>query len=120
MTSLSTIFPNGFAAAIESQDLVRPEEAFRRHCEASGLVIKEIVADGEIHRVAHTSSKKGSVDAWYILHIGGRIPAGVCGSWKEPSFEAKWMADTGRQMSFTERLEHDRWVVEYRIKRQTG
>jgi phage/plasmid primase-like uncharacterized protein len=118
MTSLSTIFPNGFAAATESQDLVRPEEAFRRHCEALGLVIKEIVADGEIHRVAHVSSKKGSVDGWYILHVGGRIPAGVCGSWKEPSFEAKWMADTGRQMSFTERLEHDRWVVEYRIKRE--
>ncbi len=48
MTNLTTIFPNGFAAATESQDLINPEEGFRKHCEASGLLIKEIIADGEI------------------------------------------------------------------------
>ena len=57
MTSLTTIFPNGFAAATESQDLINPIDGFRRHCEASGLLVKEIIPDGEIHRVAHTSSK---------------------------------------------------------------
>ena len=45
MSSLTSIFPNGFAAATESQDLVNPEAAFRAHCEASGLLIKEIIAD---------------------------------------------------------------------------
>ena len=65
MTSITSIFPNGFAAATESQDLINPEEGFRKHCEASGLLIKDqIIADGEIHRVAHVSSKKGALDCW--------------------------------------------------------
>ena len=117
MTSLTTIFPNGFAAAIESQDLINPEEGFRKHCEASGLLIKEIIADGEIHRVAHVSSKKGALDGWYILHSSGKIPVGIAGCWKEPTFESKWVADTGRAMNFTERFEHDKWVSELKAKK---
>ena len=117
MSSLSSIFPNGFAVATDSQDLVNPVEGFRRHCEVSGLVIKELIADGEIHRVPHISSKKGAVDGWYILHTGGKIPVGVCGCWKEPTFEVKWVAETGRSMTFTERLEHDKWVAEFKAKR---
>lgn len=118
MTSLSTIFPGGFAAATESQDLINPEEGFRRHCEASGLLIKEIIADGEIHRVPHVSSKKGSLDGWYILHSGGKVPVGIAGCWKEPVFEAKWVAETSRQMTFTERFEHDRWLGEVKAKKE--
>ena len=118
MTSLSTIFPNGFAAATESQDLINPEEGFRKHCEASGLLIKEIIADGEIHRVAHVSSKKGALDGWYILHTSGKVPVGIAGCWKEPVFEAKWVAETSRQMTFTERFEHDRWLGEVKAKKE--
>jgi phage/plasmid primase-like uncharacterized protein len=118
MSSLTTIFPNGFAAATASTDLVDPTEGFRRHCEASGLVVKDLIADGEIHRVPHISSKKGSLDGWYILHTSGKIPVGVAGCWKEPTFESKWMADIGRSMSFTERLEHDKWVGEFKAKRE--
>ena len=79
MSNLTNIFPNGFAAATESQDLVSPIEGFTRHCEASGLVIKDLIADGEIHRVPHISSKKGALDGWYILHLSGKIPVGVAG-----------------------------------------
>ena len=118
MTSLTTIFPNGFAAATESQDLVNPIDGFRRHCEASGLLVKEIIPDGEIHRVAHISSKKGALDGWYILHTSGKIPVGIAGCWKEPTFEAKWVADIGRSMSFTERFEHDKWVSEIKAKKE--
>jgi phage/plasmid primase-like uncharacterized protein len=118
MSSLTTIFPNGFAAATASTDLVDPIEGFCRHCEASGLVVKDLIADGEIHRVPHISSKKGSLDGWYILHTSGKIPVGVAGCWKEPTFESKWMADIGRSMSFTERLEHDKWVAEFKAKRE--
>jgi phage/plasmid primase-like uncharacterized protein len=118
MTSLTTIFPNGFAVATESQDLIDPITAFTRHCEAQGLLIKELIPDGQIHRVAHISSKKGAVDGWYILHTGGKIPVGVCGCWKEPSFESKWVADTGRAMTFSERLEHDKLIAEIRAKRE--
>ena len=117
MTSLSTIFPNGFAAATESQDLINPEGAFRTHCEANGLLIKDLIADGEIHRVAHVSSKKGALDGWYILHTGGKVPVGIAGCWKEPTFESKWVADIGRTMSFTERFEHDKWVSELKAKK---
>ena len=118
MSNLTNIFPNGFAAATESQDLVSPIEGFTKHCEASGLVIKDLIADGEIHRVPHISSKKGAVDGWYILHLSGKIPVGVAGCWKEPTFESKWMADIGRNMSFSERLEHDKWVAEFKAKRE--
>lgn len=118
MSSLTNIFPNGFAAATESQDLIDPITAFTRHCEAQGLVIKDLIPDGQIHRVAHISSKKGAVDGWYILHTGGKIPVGVCGCWKEPSFESKWVADTGRAMTFSERLEHDKLIAEIRAKRE--
>ena len=117
MTSFSTIFPNGFAAATESQDLINPEGAFRTHCEASGLLIKDLIADGEIHRVAHVSSKKGSLDGWYILHTSGKVPVGIAGCWKEPTFESKWVADIGRTMSFTERFEHDKWVADLKAKK---
>jgi len=117
MTSFSTIFPNGFAVATESQDLINPEAAFRTHCEASGLLIKDLIADGEIHRVAHVSSKKGSLDGWYILHTSGKVPVGIAGCWKEPTFEAKWVADIGRSMSFTERFEHDKWVADLKAKK---
>ena len=118
MTSLTTIFPNGFAVATESQDLVSPIDGFTKHCEAQGLVIRDLIADGEIHRVPHISSKKGAVDGWYILHLSGKIPVGVCGCWKEPTFESKWMADIGRNMSFSERLEHDKLIAEIRSKRE--
>jgi len=118
MSNLTNIFPNGFAAATESQDLVSPIEGFTKHCEAQGLVIRDLIADGEIHRVPHISSKKGAVDGWYILHLSGKIPVGVCGCWKEPTFESKWMADIGRSMSFSERLEHDKWVGEFKAKRE--
>lgn len=118
MSNLTSIFPNGFAVATESQDLIDPITAFTRHCEAQGLLIKELIPDGQIHRVAHISSKKGAVDGWYILHTGGKIPVGVCGCWKEPSFESKWVADTGRAMTFSERLEHDKLIAEIRAKRE--
>lgn len=118
MTSITSIFPNGFAAATESQDLIDPVTAFTRHCEAQGLLIKDLIADGEIHRVPHISSKKGAVDGWYILHTSGKMPVGVCGCWKEPTFESKWVADTGRAMTFSERLEHDKLIAEIRAKRE--
>ncbi len=118
MTSLTSIFPNGFAVATESQDLINPESAFREHCEANGLLIKDLIGDGEIHRVAHVSSKKGSLDGWYVLFTTGKIPVGIAGCWKEPTFESKWIADIGRQMSFTERYEHEKWVNDLRAKKE--
>ena len=68
--------------------------------------------------MAHVSSKKGALDGWYILHTSGKVPVGIAGCWKEPTFEAKWVADTGRAMNFTERFEHDRWLQDLKAKKE--
>ena len=51
------------------------------------------------------------------MHTSGKIPVGIAGCWKEPTFESKWVADTGRAMNFTERFEHDKWVSELKAKK---
>lgn len=118
MADLSTIFQGGFAAALNSTDLADPVESFRKHCEANGLDMSQGVnPDGEIHRVKHISSKKGALDGWYILHLDGKIPAGVMGCWKEPSFESGWKADIGRSMSFQENVAHNKWMAEVIAKK---
>jgi len=118
VADLQNIFPGGFSAAVSSTDLVDPVTSFQTFCESNGLQISDLVADGEIHRVPHTSSKKGSLDGWYLLHISGKIPVGVCGCWKEPTFEAKWVADIGRKMTWAEDLEHKKWVAEVKAKKE--
>lgn len=115
MADLRQAFPGGFDASkflAPGTDLADPVRSFEEHCRANGLEIPDggIIADGEIHRVAHTSSKRGERDAWYVLHLDGKVPAGVCGCWKGVEFEAKWVANTGRQLTFSERIEHEKWV----------
>lgn len=118
MADLSTIFSGGFAAALNSTDLADPVESFRKHCEANGLDMSQGVnPDGEIHRVKHISSKKGALDGWYILHLDGKIPAGVMGCWKEPSFESGWKADIGRAMTFQENIAQTKWLAEVNAKK---
>lgn len=116
-TSLHALFPGGFDASkippiAPGTDLVDPIGAFAIHCTNNGLVITaaDIHPDGQIHRVRHTSSKKGELDAWYVLHLDGKVPVGVCGCWKGIEFESKWIANIGRELGFVERMEHDLWV----------
>lgn len=118
MADLSKFFPGGFSAAINSTDLVDPTESFRKFCLSNGLDVDYMIDDGEIHRVKHESSKKGALDGWYILHTSGKVPVGVCGCWKEPSFEAKWVAETGRSMTFHENIEHQKWLKEVVAKKE--
>jgi putative DNA primase/helicase len=116
MANFSNIFPAGFSAAINSADLVDPRSGFTDFCKSHGLLVDSIIDDGQIHRVPHKSSKKDAIDAWYILHTGGKIPVGICGCWKAPEFQVQWMAEMGREMSISERIEHDRWVAEVKAK----
>lgn len=116
MASLAAIFPNGFEA--RAQQLVAPEIAFREECEASGLIFDDpIIADGQLHRVAHRSSKRGEKDGWYVLHTDG-IPAGEFGCWKEPSFQTAWVADIGRSMSLAEQIAHQQRIKVLREQRE--
>lgn len=116
MANLSNIFPGGFTAALSSTDLVDPIPGFIDFCKTQGLVIDHIIDDGEVHRVPHQSSKKGAVDGWYVMHTTGKIPVGICGCWKAPEFQSTWVAETGRTLTFQERIEHDKWVAEVKAK----
>jgi phage/plasmid primase-like uncharacterized protein len=118
MADISKFFPSGFVPALHETSLVNPIDSFRSHCLANGLVIDSIEDDGEIHRVPHTSSKKGALDGWYILHTDGKIPAGICGCWKEPVFEAHWKAEIGRAFTFMENVEHTKWIAEIKAKKE--
>lgn len=118
MASLSNIFPGGFTAALHSTELVDPIPAFQTFCKSHGLIVESIIDDGEIHRVPHTSSKRGALDGWYILHTSGKFPVGICGDWKTPEMRYQWMAETGRTLTFQERIEHDRWVAQVRAKQK--
>lgn len=116
-TSLHALFPGGFDASkippiAPGTDLVDPVGAFAEHCVTNGLILHRdgIIPDGQIHRVMHNSSKKNELDAWYVLHVDGKVPVGVCGCWKGFEFESKWVANVGRELGFAERLEHDLWV----------
>lgn len=116
MANLSHIFPGGFTAALTSTELVDPIPGFTDFCKTQGLVVDHIIDDGEIHRVPHQSSKKGSLDGWYIMHTSGKIPVGICGSWKAPEFQSTWVAETGRTLTFQERADHLKWVEEVKEK----
>ncbi len=124
MADLNSIFGGGFKAmervTLGALDLARPEEAFRDAAQASGLVIDQVVADGEIHRVTTTSSKRNEEDGWYVLHTDGTVPVGIFGSWKEPSFESKWVADIGRELSLREKTEQEKWLRELRERRDAA
>lgn len=115
LTSLTTIFPNGFEA--RSMQLVAPEIAFREEAERNGLLIDEIIADGEIHRCGHRDSKRSQLDGWYVLHADN-IPAGEFGCWKEPQFQVSWVADIGRSMTLGEQVAHQQRIKQLKDQRE--
>ena len=118
MASLSHIFPGGFNAALHSTDLVDPVGAFKDFCRTHGLVVEDVVDDGEIHRCQTVDSKRGSLDGWYILHTDSKMPVGICGSWKTPDVRYQWMPETGRTLTFAEQVEHRKWVDEVKAKQK--
>jgi putative DNA primase/helicase len=108
---------NWMSNAINSTDLADPVRSFTDECLTHGLdVARGVIADGQIHRVPHESSKRGSLDGWYVIHIDGKVPVGRFGCFKEPSFEVEWKANIGRELTFTERMEHTKWVNELRMR----
>nr|MBA4157650.1 hypothetical protein [Gemmatimonadota bacterium] len=59
-----------------------PEPAFRNAMAAAGLVTSApIVADGALHRFHVEGDRRGSRNAWYVLHADPPI-SGAFGSWK--------------------------------------
>lgn len=117
MGNLSNIFPGGFTAALHSTDLIDPIPAFRTFCKSNGLVVDDVIDDGEVHRVACTSSKRGALDGWYVLHTDGKFPVGICGDWRQQDVQYEWKADMGRSMTFQELAEHRAWVEQVKAKK---
>lgn len=116
MANLNNIFPGGFIAKMApTMDLADPVRSFTDECLKYGLdVSRGVIPDGEIHRVPHESSKRGALDGWYVLHIDGKVPVGRIGCFKEPSFEVEWKANIGRELTFAEKMEHNKWMTELR------
>lgn len=64
------------------------EQAFVEAARGRGLVIRELVADGQIHRCG-IEGKKGGDAGWYVLHLDGH-PRGAFGSWADGQEATRW------------------------------
>ena len=64
------------------------EQAFVEAARGRGLVIRELVADGQIHRCG-VEGKKGGDAGWYSLHLDGH-PRGAFGNWADGGEATRW------------------------------
>lgn len=93
-------------------------EGFRQHLAKHGLHFdngKELIPDGEIHRVHVQSDKPGTKNGWYVLY--GDPPAGRAGSWKTEQ-DIKWSGGNGALLSESERKKISKKVEAEKKKRQ--
>jgi putative DNA primase/helicase len=68
------------------------EAQFRDAAASRGLNIKELVADGQIHRCDVAGGRRGKGDGAYLLHLDG-IPAGGCQNHRDGLGWTPWRAD---------------------------
>jgi len=115
MSSLKSIFPNGFPVNIDTP-VLPPEHQLRVHMSENCIQAPDdIVCDGKLHRFA-TGSKKGDLSGWYVLH-DGKVPAGVYGDWKTGE-EYQFRANIGRELTFQENIAHVKQINELKAKRE--
>jgi len=115
MSSLKSIFPNGFPVNIDTP-VLPPEHQLRVHMSENCIQAPEsIIPDGKLHRFA-TGSKKGDLSGWYVLH-DGKVPAGVYGDWKTGE-EYQFRANIGRELTFQENIAHVKQINELKAKRE--
>jgi len=115
MSSLKSIFPNGFPVNIDAP-VLPPEHQLRVHMSENCIQAPDdIVCDGKLHRFA-TGSKKGDLSGWYVLH-DGKVPAGVYGDWKTGE-EYQFRANIGRELTFQENIAHVKQINELKLKRE--
>jgi len=115
MSSLKSIFPNGFPVQIDTP-VLPPEHQLRVHMSENCIQAPDdIICDGKLHRFA-TGSKKGDLSGWYVLH-DGKVPAGVYGDWKTGE-EYQFRANIGRELTFQENIAHVKQINELKAKRE--
>jgi putative DNA primase/helicase len=78
--------------------------------------VKDIVADGELHRFAPAGSRPDDIHSWYILHLDAPI-SGAFGSWKSGQ-KFTWTQNAGREPSAEERELLKKRIEADRKKRQ--
>jgi len=91
----------------------------RAGLDASGLVIQ---ADGILHRFHIPGDRSGSVNGWYVLHVGPR-PSGAFGSWRA-ALSVTWRPKRSDVLTLAE-LERIRAAVEearrvLKLEREAG
>ncbi|WP_407122157.1 toprim domain-containing protein [Bradyrhizobium sp. STM 3561] len=89
---------------------------FRDAMAAQGIVVaEEIIADGRLHRYHVEGDKKGQRNAWAILHIDGKRPAGAFGCNRRYGTDQKftWSAKGAKPLTQAERR-----ALRERIERQ--
>lgn len=98
-------YANGPEAAIDG---------FAEAMRAAGVGVPDrLAADGRLHRFRGDGDKPGKRNAWYIIHLDGRRPAGAFGSWRTGASET-WAAGADDRLTAAERAELRRQVAEAR------
>ncbi len=91
---------------------------FRRAMASAGIVTSDpIIADGRLHRFHVRGDRPGSKNGYYILHDEG-VPFGIYGSWKSVA-KGTWCAKSYRDLSASERIEHERRVEDSKKKKES-
>jgi len=114
MSSLKSIFPNGFVPPVE-MPLLPPEHQLRVAMSDAGIQPPDdLILDGTLRRFITTSKAKDK-SGWYVVHDGD-IAAGAFGDWKTGQ-ECHFRADIGRDLTFQESAMHTRRIADAKAKR---
>jgi putative DNA primase/helicase len=95
---------------------INAAEQFREAAAQRGLVIKDLIADGEVHR-CDVEGKNGKGDGAYCLHLDG-IPAGWFQNHKDGAGVRRWHARTGRKLNDAEVAAHKAKVRAQQAQRE--
>lgn len=102
--NLAAIFEGGFQAR-EPEAPEPPDVAFGAALRAAGLLVRHVVGDGQIHRVATEGSKPGRRPGWYVLYLD-EPAAGAYGDYQADT-SATWCAVDREQMTAAARAEYE-------------
>ena len=94
------------------------EQQFREDAAKRGLIISNLIADGEIHR-CDVEGKGGKGDGAYLLHLDG-VPAGGFQNHKDGLGWQNWKINGagGRQWSEAEKAEYKRKIAAQKAYRE--
>ncbi len=94
------------------------EEQFREAAAQRGILIKHLIADGELHRCPVEGNRGTKCDGAYLLHLDG-LAAGGFQNHRDGGGWETWKADTGgRQWTTAEKLEYKQKLERQKAERE--